>query len=389
MAARLALNRIDRYIFAQLGLALVLVTAGLVALIWLTQSLRFIQIIVNRGLSPVVFLKLTLLLVPSFVATILPITCFIVVVFVYARLSGDRELTVMRAAGMSDLSLARPALMIAAGVMLLCYVLNISLVPQSLTAFRNYEFEIRNQIAAFLLEPGVFTPVADHVTVYVESRGQDDSLSGIIIEDARDPTSIATILARSGQLLLTSQGPMVELENGSREQVDPRTGELDVLTFDRNVLSLAEAGKTGDLDPTDSSEAPMAELLHPSDALNRAEQGKWLVEGYRRLAAPLTVLGYTMIGLLAVLGGVFRRHGGWLRPAGAVVTVTLLVAIGLAVDNFAARNLALVPLIWLAAALPGVTAAVLLFAPPKTRRQRAETFDARPPGASPPEPLFR
>jgi lipopolysaccharide export system permease protein len=55
------LTRIDRYVLNQLTLALVLVTTGLVALIWLTQSLRFIQIIVNRGLSPVVFVKLTLL----------------------------------------------------------------------------------------------------------------------------------------------------------------------------------------------------------------------------------------------------------------------------------------------------------------------------------------
>ena len=160
MQRRFALTRIDRYILGQLSLGLVLVTVALVALIWLTQSLRFIQIIINRGLSPVVFVKLTLLLVPSFVATILPITCFIVVLLVYARLSGDRELTVMRAAGMSDLRLARPALLLAAGVMLFCYFLNIILVPASLSAFRNYQFEIRNQIAAFLLEPGVFTPVA-------------------------------------------------------------------------------------------------------------------------------------------------------------------------------------------------------------------------------------
>jgi lipopolysaccharide export system permease protein len=165
MQSRLAFNRIDRYIIGQLLIALVLITSGLVALIWLTQSLRFIQIIVDRGLSPLVFVRLTLLLVPSFVATILPITCFIVVLFVYARLAGDRELTVMRAAGMSDLALARPALMVAAGAMLVCYFLNLFLVPASLVMFRNYQYEIRNQIAAFLLEPGVFTPVSSGVTV--------------------------------------------------------------------------------------------------------------------------------------------------------------------------------------------------------------------------------
>ena len=88
--------------------ALVAVTIGLVALIWLTQSLRLVELVVNRGLSLGVFLQLTGLLIPNFVAVILPITTFVVVQFVYQRLAGDRELTVMRAAGLSSLR-ARPA----------------------------------------------------------------------------------------------------------------------------------------------------------------------------------------------------------------------------------------------------------------------------------------
>jgi len=373
MQSRLAFNRIDRYIFAQLMVALLLVTTGLVALIWLTQSLRFIQIIVNHGLSPFVFVKLTLLLVPSFAATILPITCFIVVVFIYARLSGDRELTVMRAAGMSDLALARPAMLVAALVMLVCYGLNVVLVPVSLNAFRNYQFEIRNQIAAFLLEPGVFTEVSDGVTVYVHSRGAGNSLQGIMIQDGRNPAAPAAILARSGQLLVSPQGPMILLETGARYQGDPRTGRLDVLTFDRNVISLAQAAKPGSMDTTDAAEVPLAQLLHPGPQLTQAEQSKWLVEAQRRLASPLSVISYTLIGLLAVLGGVFRRHGSIMRPLVAVVAVTLLVALSLGVDNFAARGAGLLPVIWLAAMLPGAVAAIFLFMP---RYLHAGTTDA-------------
>jgi lipopolysaccharide export system permease protein len=367
MTRPIAMNRIDRYIFAQLGIALILVTAGLVALIWLTQSLRFIQIIVNRGLSPLVFIKLTLLLVPSFLATILPITCFIVVVFVYGRLSGDRELTVMRAAGMSDLALARPALSLAALVMLVCYVLNIFIVPAALDGFRTYQYEIRNQIAAFLLEPGVFTPVSPNVTVYVQSRGADNSLQGILIEDSRDPAAPATILARSGQLVVARDGPMVLLKDGSRQQVDVKTGRLDVLTFKRNAISLAQTAKTQVMDDIDPAPASMGDLLHPPAVLNAQERAKWLVELQRRLSAPLTVMGFSLIGLFAVLGGAFRRHGGLLRPLAAVVAVTLLVAVDLGVNNFASRSLDLLPLIWVSVVLPGLAAGILLFWPKRLK----------------------
>ena len=68
------MTRIDRYLFRQLALALIAVTVGLAALVWLTQSLRFIELVLDRGLSMVVFVELTSLMLPSFFAVILPIT---------------------------------------------------------------------------------------------------------------------------------------------------------------------------------------------------------------------------------------------------------------------------------------------------------------------------
>jgi lipopolysaccharide export system permease protein len=269
----------------------------------------------------------------------------------------------MRAAGMSDLALARPALTMSLLVVLACYALNIDVVPASLSMFRDYQYEIRNQIAAFLLEPGVFTPVSDAVTVYVQSRGTDNSLQGIIIEDARQPNGRSTILARSGQLIVTAAGPEVLLEDGSQEKVDPKSGRLEYLTFDRNLINLATSTKAEAMDMTDSAAAPLPDLFHPNVALTRGERAKWLVEAYRRLSSPLTALSFTLIALVAVLGGKFRRHGGVLRPVGAVVTVTLLVAVNLGVNNFAARSLSMLPLIWVSAVLPGLVAAILLLLP--------------------------
>jgi len=147
-------SRIDRYVFRQLLLALIAVTTGLVALIWLTQSLRFVELVVNRGLSLRVFLELSSLQIPYFVSVILPITTFVVVQFIYQRLAGDRELTVLRAAGLSPLALARPALAVALVAVGFGYALNLWVVPAASSEFRQYQFEIRNRVAAFLLQEG-------------------------------------------------------------------------------------------------------------------------------------------------------------------------------------------------------------------------------------------
>ena len=376
---RLVLSQLDRYILRQLLIALVAVTGGLVALIWLTQSLRFIELVVNRGLSLAVFFELTGLLVPNFVAVILPITTFVVVQFIYQRLAGDRELTVMRAAGLSPWALSRPAITLAVVAMATGYLLNLWLVPVSYAAFRQAQFDIRNKVAAFLLQEGVFTPVSDDLTVYVRRRDQDGTLHGILVQDERQKNSRATILAESGRLIpgTTSGGttgaPRVLLQNGSRQEIDRTSGRLNVLTFAENSVDLATSGKTGDIRYRDNAEMSLAELLDPTQALNARDVGKQFVEAHRRLSSPLTALSFAMVALASVLTGAFQRHGNVVRPMAAILGVVGLLALGLAIQNIAARQPVLIPLIWVHALLPGLLCAYTLFAPirlPAPRRIR-------------------
>lgn len=360
----LHVGRIDRYLFAQLLIALVVVTGGLVALIWLTQSLRFVELVVNRGLSFGVFLRLTGLLIPGFVAVILPITCFVVVLFVYQRLAGDRELTVMRAAGLSPFALARPALALCAVATLVGYGLTLWLVPLSAGAFREFQFEIRNRIAAFLLQEGVFTQVSDNLVVYVRDRGRDGTLHGILVDDGRDPAHRATVLAESGRLLDSPSGPKVLLLNGSREEIDPETGRLNLLTFKENTIDLARQEKGEPTRVRDMGEMGVGELLHPDPrSVNPREVPRMRVEAHKRLELPLSTLSYVMVALLAVLTGTFRRHGSLVRPFVAVVVVVGLVAVGLAFDSLAVKHPEIIPLMYVRALLPGLLCAAWLFGP--------------------------
>jgi lipopolysaccharide export system permease protein len=356
-------TRIDRYVFRQLLLALVAVTTGLVALIWLTQSLRFVELVVNRGLSLRVFLELSSLQIPYFVSVILPITTFVVVQFIYQRLAGDRELTVLRAAGLSPLALARPALAVALVAVVLGYILNLWVVPAVSSEFRKYQFEIRNRVAAFLLQEGVFTPVSDEMTVYVRARDPDGLLRGILIEDARQKNNPATILAERGRLVGSEGTPRVLLFDGSRQEIDRQTGRLNVLTFAENAIDLTGGTREEEQRFRDMSEMSIAELLHPISSVPERDIPKLRVEAHRRLASPLTAMSFTLVALVAVLMGTFRRHGGLVRPLLAVLAVVGLLAAGLLLGNLAAKQLTLVPLIWVIALAPGLLCGWVLFGP--------------------------
>jgi lipopolysaccharide export system permease protein len=373
------ITRLDIYIFRQVLLALVVATGGLTALIWLTQSLRFVDLVVNRGLSFLVFLQLTGLLIPSFVAVILPITTYVVIQFVYQRMATDRELTVMRAAGLSPWALARPALAVALLATVIGYGLSIWAVPASLNDFKQFQWEIRNRLAAFLLQDGVFTPLSDKLTVYIRSRDQDGTLRGILVDDARDPTTHATILAERGRLIDGPSGPRVLLLDGSRQEIDHQSGRLDMLTFRQNEIDLAEATKDETARPADMSEVPLKDLLDPHPLFER-DRPKWIAEGHKRLSGPLTTLSYAMVGLFSALGGMFRRHGGVVRPLATVGAMVGLLALGLAFGTLGARDNSLLFLMWVHAIVPGIVCGWLLLTPSirwfQAEPIRAETAEA-------------
>ncbi|MBV1832074.1 LPS export ABC transporter permease LptF [Komagataeibacter sp. AV436] len=361
LAPRLSI--LDRYMLRQLLLALAASTGALATLIWLTQSLHFVSLVVGRGLSLRVFLELTSLLIPSFVAVILPITTFVVVQFIYQRFGTDRELTVMQAAGLSPFMMARPGLMCAAIATGACLLLNVWVVPVSYHAFRQYEFQIRNRMAAFLIQDGVFTQVSDSMTVYIRTRDKDGTLHGIMVEDDRTPGAEATILAEEGNLVIVGDQPRVVLFNGSRQEIDTHTGRLNVLTFARNTIDLSSPHGNHTRQP-DANELPIAQLLHPDmHVYSRRDESKMVIEAWRRLSTPFCAFSFAMIGLLGAMGGNYSRQSSIIRPVLAILGVVAVQALTLAVQNLASRNLQLMPLMWICTLTPGLICAVILFWP--------------------------
>jgi len=220
-------------------------------------------------------------------------------------------------------------------------------------------------VAAFLLQEGVFTEISDNLTVYVRARDPSGALEGIMIDDARPVSDHATVFAERGQMVDGPTGPQVLLEHGSRQVIDAKTGRLNLLTFATNTLDLTQASKGDNARIRDMSEVSLYELLHPAAyVIAPRDIPKWKAEGHKRLASPLTCIAYTLVALYSVLTGTFRRHGGIVRPAAAVGVVVGLLALGLAIGNLAARNNAMIPLIYVHAVLPTMIFGWLIYAPP-------------------------
>ena len=355
------MKRIDRYIFRQLFATTLFVAIALTGVVWLTQSLRFVEMIVNRGLSASLFLYFTMLLLPSFLAIILPVALFVAVVFTYNRLLVDSELVVLRAGGYSQYSLARPAMTLTLIVMLVCYALTLYFMPASYREFKDLQFTLRNSYPTVLLQEGVFSPVMKGVTVYVGSRSSEGELSGIIVHDARNRNQPVTMMAERGSIVAGKSGPRVVLVTGSRQQVDEEDGSLSLLYFDRYSFDLSTVKNAGQDRWREPRERYLDELFFSEDRRTSIYNFyKLLMEGHHRLAMPLLPLGFTLVGLAFLLGGDFNRRGQLFRILGAVSTVIAIEVAQLGAKNLGEKTQSIYVLMYFAPLLPALLAAWLL-----------------------------
>jgi lipopolysaccharide export system permease protein len=331
------MNGLDRYILRQCLSLMVLITGALTAAVWLAQSLRLVDLIVNRGLSAEMFLYLALLILPRFLDIVLPIGVFIAVLFVFNRLITESELVVMRAAGLSPFSLAKPVLTLAAIAFLVLMTLSAYFLPAANLEFKNLQFEIRNRFVSSLLQEGAFTTISNKLTIYIGSRNDRGEVVGLLIDDERDPRRPVTLLAERGAFAESSGGSRLIMVNGNRQQYDRNTGKLTVLTFERYVLDLDMLRDAPEARLREAQERFLDELFFPPANLDPATRQSFLVEGNQRITIPLTAFSFAMIPLACLLPGEFNRRGQLKRVLIALGSALAFQTVDLAVKNLAGR----------------------------------------------------
>jgi lipopolysaccharide export system permease protein len=364
------MNGLTRYVLHQLTMGLVLVTLALVCVMWLSQSLRFVEMIVNRGLSVGGFLYLTALLLPNLLSIILPIALFIAVAFVYGKLIADRELVVMRAAGMSQQELMRPALIVAAFVAIVLFALNVDVLPRSYTAFKELQWTIRHTFSHVLLREGMFTLVRPGITVYVRERTTDEQLHGVLVHDERRLGKPSTLMAARGAMVNAGDGSRIVLFDGNRQEMDAETHQLSILYFDRYTFDIEPAQGTTDARFREPRERSLPDLFSTANDPNLPlrDRGRFWVEGHKRLAQPFSAFGYALIALACLISGPFSRRAQTKRIMLAATLMIATQASAMGIEGYVVKRPSFAPLIYLHTIAPIILGYWYAVRTPRRRR---------------------
>ena len=311
---------LDRYIFTEL-LSPFSLSLGVLCFVMLTRELlRLVELLVSKGVGLWAVLKVFAHLLPSFLVLTLPIAGIIASITAFGRLSLDKELVAMRAAGLSLLRLAQPVMLFA----LLVFGLTIWLAqwgqPWSSINLKKVALSLLRDQLVLALDRGSFAEPIPKMTIYVSEKG-DDTSGGIFISDERNAEDPRIIVAEGYNVLIDNSTDQValRLRNGVIHSRPDEIDQYQLASFSNYdlKLSLAQSGYAA------NEERPSYEQL--IDRLKQSPRDPWalrrLTEYYKDMAFPTASLILCMLGV--PVGIVSKRSG---RIGGFAVGVFVIVS---------------------------------------------------------------
>lgn len=329
----------SRYVFRQVANAFVIILVTLTTIVWLATALKQLDLIVSQGQGFVLFLKMTVLSLPSLMALIAPNAMLMASLYTLDRMNGDSELIVMTAAGAPVWRIGAPFVVLAAMVCVVILICNLWVMPASMRALRALITQVRTDVISQVLQPGRFSSTEPGLTFHIRDRSPTGDLLGLLVHDERDDKLVMSYLAERGRIISNDDGAYLVMFDGHvhrYEVKDPSKG-VQIVAFDQYVLNIS------DLNPKDTGskelrprERYLGELLSPDPKLlkNKGAVGQLRTELHDRFSTPFYPLLFAFLAV-AVLGHArTTRESRW-----AQILVAAGIAVGLRVSGLTASNL--------------------------------------------------
>src|SRR5579875_2064852 len=325
---------LSKAIFREVLTSATLGTLLFVFVLFLRTIERLSALLVKTSAPPAVVAKLLLYALPATIPFALPLGVLVGILIGLSRMSADREITAMRASGISSVSVARPVLLFASIALALTALASLWLTPLSLHL---ESMVARNFAAAQLtgnIESRIFDEQFPNIVLYVgnvSTVGNQVIWRPVFMADTTPPDE----LQREGKN--RGSGPRVMVAEEAIPHPDAAHNRiiLDMRNFrsserdkDGKVVGTVAPAQVEALTAQKQEElnlnktvqemdtGPLYKRVYRRHDLSREDYVDAAIELHQRFALPLACV---LLALVGIPLGVSSRKGG--KSAAFVVTV--------------------------------------------------------------------
>lgn len=333
-------------------------------ILFVQQASRFSDIFFSVNIPGNVIWQLAAALIPNVIAFTCPMAALVGIVIGLTKMQGDSELVAIRAAGVGNLQILLPILMLGLVLSGFTFLVNLYGVPIAARLVRRVALQTAIYKLESPIEPGVFNSEVAGYTIYVKDGNLTDGSWRDIFIHSEDPKTgeVRLITSKQGRIDTTDQLSELVLEEGISTTITPDgTREKFVSEKIGEVRFAIKTRRDELVDRLSKAESSVEELgLRELAQYARNREGKERIEAnilwQRRILLSVTPLIFSILGTFLVLR--FNRGG---RGFGIVISLMSLITYYL----FAFLGEQLVRtgtiVMWVGGILPVVMAAAAIF----------------------------
>lgn len=288
---------LSRYILKEMLIYFAIALTVFTSLVLTIRLLKFTQLIVNKGVEFEQVAMVFLSIIPTFLEIAVPLAALLGVMLAFARLSGDSELIVFRASGISLSQVIPPVLIFGILACLLSFYISLHLRPWGYRTLSKTLFEIARTKSTAGLSQGVFNKLGQ-LTIYADEISHDTGeLKKVLIDDKRAEESRRVITAQSGKIrsneeedritILLKDGYVHETSGGDEYVITQyATNRLLINPDDLYDPDIAKRRRRAREMNFFEVQDNMSELKSLRRLIDEAEEKPTLPEGYLGLSDP-------------------------------------------------------------------------------------------------------
>lgn len=307
------MRTLDRYIAREIVPPFVIALLVFTFILIIPVIIDLAEQLIAKGVPWTTILRLMVTLLPSTLALTIPMALLIGILVAFGRLSGDREIVVMLACGVSPYRLLQPVLALAVVGWALTSWMVIGAMPDANQAFREITQEIVMDRAEGEVRPRVFFADFPNTVLYVRDVPVGGGWEDVLAADTSSPSKPIIYLARRGRMVVDRAARTIQmvLEDGTRHttRLDDPTA-YEILRFESTIVSLnPESVFPTVAPPKGDRELGVAGLKARIDEVRLAGQSPHneIMELHKKFSLPVACLVFGVLGL--ALGASHRKDG--------------------------------------------------------------------------------
>lgn len=298
----------NRYIFDTVIKKFFIILALLIAIIWFSKTISFVKYITENGIETSKFLSLFLLILPSFLIYLIPISLFIAITISINKFINHNEIAVLRNSYLSDFKISTPIIKIAFYMTFFSLIISFFLAPYSNKRLSTERENLKNNYSNISFNQSVFEHMKD-LTIYINKKDSNAIFHGILLNDSRNKNIDLTITSNTGYLIIDKDSLILSMQDGTIQRFNKESNEVSILKFDEYAFNLREEEKIDQSYRWRIREMNIFELISPAIHSQLPNRDIFVAEIHKRISISLVNIILSIIPISILMTSEFSRRG--------------------------------------------------------------------------------